>query len=81
MGMLDVEHFTAVINPPQAAILAVGAIKERPVARGGALAVARTMHLTVSCDHRVVDGVMAGRFLEDLKRLLENPIVLVLRDR
>jgi pyruvate dehydrogenase E2 component (dihydrolipoamide acetyltransferase) len=81
MGMLDIEHFTAVINPPQAAILAIGAIKERPVARGGRLAVARTMRVTVSCDHRIIDGVVAGRFLEELKRLLENPIILVVRER
>jgi pyruvate dehydrogenase E2 component (dihydrolipoamide acetyltransferase) len=81
MGMLDIEDFTAVINPPQAAILAVGAIKERPVARGGRLAVARTMRVTVSCDHRIIDGVVAGHFLEELKRLLENPIILVVRER
>ncbi|MCC6850423.1 MAG: 2-oxo acid dehydrogenase subunit E2 [Deltaproteobacteria bacterium] len=76
MGMLDVESFTAVINPPQAAILAVGAIKQRPVVRAGVVAAAHTMFVTVSCDHRIVDGVMAGRFLEELKRLLEQPIGL-----
>jgi pyruvate dehydrogenase E2 component (dihydrolipoamide acetyltransferase) len=81
MGMLDIEHFTAVINPPQAAILAVGAIKERPVVRGGVIVPARTMRVTLSCDHRIIDGVMAGRFLEELKRLLESPIVLVVRER
>jgi len=81
MGMLDIEDFAAVINPPQAAILAVGAIKERAVARDGAVAVARTMRVTLSCDHRIIDGVVAGRFLEELKRLLENPIVLVVRER
>ncbi len=78
MGMLDIEAFTAVINPPQAAILAVGSIKPRAVVRNGALAVAHTMFVTVSCDHRIIDGVMAGRFLEELKTLLENPIGLVL---
>jgi pyruvate dehydrogenase E2 component (dihydrolipoyllysine-residue acetyltransferase) len=77
MGMLDLESFTAVINPPQAAILAVGSIKPRPVVRDGAVVVAHTMFVTVSCDHRIIDGVMAGRFLEELKRLLENPIGLV----
>jgi pyruvate dehydrogenase E2 component (dihydrolipoyllysine-residue acetyltransferase) len=77
MGMLSLESFTAVINPPQSAILAVGSIKQRPVVRNGALAVAHTMYVTVSCDHRIIDGVMAGRFLEDLKGVLENPIALV----
>ncbi len=78
MGMLDLESFTAVINPPQAAILAVGSIKPRPVVRAGAVVAAHTMFVTVSCDHRIIDGVMAGRFLEDLKSLLENPIGLVI---
>jgi pyruvate dehydrogenase E2 component (dihydrolipoamide acetyltransferase) len=77
MGMLDLESFTAVINPPQAAILAVGAIKPRAVVRDGAVVARSTMLVTVSCDHRIIDGVMAGRFLEELKRLLENPIGLV----
>jgi pyruvate dehydrogenase E2 component (dihydrolipoamide acetyltransferase) len=77
MGMLDIEAFTAVINPPQAAILAVGSIKPRAVVRDGAVVAAHTMFVTVSCDHRIIDGVMAGRFLEELKTLLENPIGLV----
>jgi len=78
LGMLDIEEFSAVITPPQAAILAVGAIKDRPVVRGGQLAVAKTMRVTLSADHRVLNGVEAGRFLEDLKRTLENPVVLVM---
>lgn len=78
MGMLDIESFTAVINPPQAAILAVGSIKQRPVVREGAVVAAPTMRVTVSCDHRIIDGVMAGRFLEELARLLEQPIGLVI---
>ena len=78
MGMLDLESFTAVINPPQAAILAVGSIKPRAVVRDGAVVAAHTMFVTVSCDHRIIDGVMAGRFLEELKTLLENPIGLVI---
>jgi pyruvate dehydrogenase E2 component (dihydrolipoamide acetyltransferase) len=77
MGMLDLESFTAVINPPQSAILAVGSIKPRALVRNGALTVAHTMFVTVSCDHRIIDGVMAGRFLEELKSVLENPIALV----
>lgn len=77
MGMLDLESFTAVINPPQAAILAVGAIKPRAVVRDGNVVARHTMFVTVSCDHRIIDGVMAGRFLEELRALLENPIGLV----
>ncbi len=79
MGMLDLEEFAAVINPPQSAILAVGAMKERAVVRGGTIVARPTMRVTVSCDHRIIDGVVAGHFLEELKRLLENPIVLVVQ--
>jgi len=78
MGMLDVEQFSAVITPPQAAILAVGTIKDRPVVRDGQIAVAKTVRVTLSVDHRVLDGVEAARFLEDFKRALENPVVLLL---
>lgn len=77
LGMYGVDGFAAVIMPPQAAILAVGAIAERPVARQGQVAVARTMKATVSCDHRVVDGVDAARFLGELKRILENPVLML----
>ena len=79
MGMLDLEEFAAVINPPQAAILAVGAVKERAVVRDGVIVARPTMRVTVSCDHRIIDGVVAGRFLEELRRILENPIVLVVQ--
>ena len=78
MGMLGIEHFAAVIVPPQAAILAVSAIKDRPVVRNGQLAVGKTMMITGSFDHRIVDGVVAGRFLQELKRFLENPSSLLL---
>jgi pyruvate dehydrogenase E2 component (dihydrolipoamide acetyltransferase) len=77
MGMLPIEHFTAIINPPQGAILATGAIKERAVVRNGQLAVAHTMMATLSCDHRILDGVTGGQFLAELKTLLENPVGLV----
>lgn len=77
MGMLPVEHFTAIINPPQGAILAVGAIKERPVVRNGEIRGAHTMMMTLSCDHRILDGFTGGQFLADLKRLLENPVGLM----
>ncbi len=78
VGMLDVEELTAVINPPNAAILAVGAVKERPIVRAGQLAVAKTMRATLSCDHRVLNGIEGGRFLEELKGILENPVTLLL---
>jgi len=78
LGMLPVSEFAAVINPPQAAILAIGAIREVPVVRDGEIVPGRMMTATLSCDHRVVDGMLAGRFLRELKTLLENPLALVL---
>ena len=77
MGMAGVEHFAAVIVPPQGAILAVSAIKDRPVARDGRLAISKTMMTTVSCDHRIIDGIVGARFLQELKRFLENPASLL----
>lgn len=77
MGMLPIEHFTAIINPPQGAILATGAIKERPVVRHGQVSIAHTMMVTLSCDHRILDGVTGGQFLATLKTLLENPVGLM----
>ena len=77
MGMLNVEHFAAVIVPPQAGILAISAIKDRPVARNGQLAIGKTMMMTVACDHRIIDGVVGARFLNEVKRFLENPASLL----
>ncbi|GAA0649716.1 pyruvate dehydrogenase complex dihydrolipoamide acetyltransferase [Streptomyces thermocarboxydovorans] len=78
LGTYGVDHFTAVINPPQAAILAVGAAQPQPVIRNGELAVGTTMALTLSIDHRVLDGATAAAFLADLKTLLEHPLGIVL---
>jgi pyruvate dehydrogenase E2 component (dihydrolipoamide acetyltransferase) len=78
LGMFDIDEFTAVINPPEAGILAVGRIAQRPVAEEGALAVRRTMRVTMSCDHRVVDGATGARFLQTLKLMLENPLAMLL---
>jgi pyruvate dehydrogenase E2 component (dihydrolipoyllysine-residue acetyltransferase) len=78
LGMFPVSEFAAVINPPQAAILAVGAIRETPIVRDGQIVAGRLMTVTLSCDHRIIDGVLAGRFLRELKGLLENPLALVL---
>jgi pyruvate dehydrogenase E2 component (dihydrolipoamide acetyltransferase) len=77
LGMLDIDEFTAVINPPEAGILAVGRMVERPVVHQGALAIRRRMRLTMSCDHRVIDGATGARFLQTLKGMLENPLALV----
>ena len=77
MGMAGVEHFAAVIVPPQGAILAISAIKDRPVVRDGHLAIGKTMMTTVSCDHRIIDGIVGARFLQELKRYLENPASLL----
>ncbi len=78
MGMFGVEDFAAIINPPQAAILAVGAIAPRPVVKDGRLAVATTMKATISVDHRAANGADGARYLQYLKELLEDPIRLLL---
>ena len=78
LGMFDVDSFTAIIFPPHAAILAVGAVKEQPVARDGQLAIAEIMKATLSVDHRVADGAEAAQFLMEIKRLLEKPVSLLL---
>jgi pyruvate dehydrogenase E2 component (dihydrolipoamide acetyltransferase) len=77
LGMLDIDEFTAVINPPEAGILAVGRIAEKPVAHEGVVAVRRRMRLTMSCDHRVIDGATGAEFLKTLNAMLENPLALV----
>ncbi|MDQ3043778.1 MAG: 2-oxo acid dehydrogenase subunit E2 [Chloroflexota bacterium] len=78
LGMYDVAEFIAIINPPQAAILAVGSIKEMPVVRDGALTVGHQMTMTLSADHRVTDGAEVARFLQAVKRFLEHPLLLAL---
>jgi pyruvate dehydrogenase E2 component (dihydrolipoamide acetyltransferase) len=78
LGMYDVESFTAIINPPEAAILAVGSAVPTPVVRDGQVIVRDIMKLTLSSDHRVLDGAIAARFLQALKRLLEQPMGLLL---
>jgi len=77
LGMLDIDEFTAVINPPEAGILAVGRIVEKPVAHEGQVAVRRRLRLTMSCDHRVIDGATGAQFLKTLKAMLENPLAMV----
>jgi pyruvate dehydrogenase E2 component (dihydrolipoamide acetyltransferase) len=77
LGMLDIDEFTAVINPPEAGILAVGRIVQKPVADGEQVAIRRRLRLTMSCDHRVIDGATGAQFLKTLKGMLENPLALV----
>jgi pyruvate dehydrogenase E2 component (dihydrolipoamide acetyltransferase) len=78
LGMFDIDQFTAIINPPEAAILAVGSTVEKPVVVDGEFVVRKRMRVTMSCDHRVVDGAMGARFLKTFKAMLENPLELVL---
>jgi len=78
LGMFGIEEFTAVINPPEAAILAVGAIQPTPVVKDGQVVVERRMRVTLSCDHRVVDGATGAAFLETFTQLLEEPARLLL---
>jgi pyruvate dehydrogenase E2 component (dihydrolipoamide acetyltransferase) len=77
LGMYDVEEFQAILNPPASVTLAVASAHAAPVIRDGGIYVGKIMRLTASCDHRVIDGVAAARFLQDLKRLLENPETLL----
>ena len=78
LGMMDIEEFTAIINPPDSAILAVGRIKEIVVKKGDGFAVSNVMKLTMSCDHRTVDGAVGAAFLQTLKKYLENPVTMLL---
>ena len=77
LGMMDIDEFTAIINPPDACILAVGKIAPTPVAEGGQVVIRQLLKLTLSCDHRVVDGAVGARFLQTLKRFLEQPVTML----
>ncbi|HKG13867.1 MAG TPA: dihydrolipoamide acetyltransferase family protein, partial [Pyrinomonadaceae bacterium] len=77
LGMFGIDEFTAVINPPEAAILAVGAMTPKPVVRDGQVTVRQLMRVTMSCDHRVVDGATGAKFLQTFKKILENPLYLL----
>ena len=77
LGMMGIEEFTAIINPPDACILAVGGIKETVVVKNGEFKAANIMKLTMSCDHRVVDGAVGARFLQTLKAYIENPATML----
>lgn len=77
LGMFDIDEFTAIINPPDACILAVGSIAQKPIVKDGAIVVGNIMKVTLSCDHRVVDGATAAQFLGTLKGMLENPVKIL----
>lgn len=77
LGMYGIDEFTAIINPPDACILAVGAAKETVVADNGVMKISQVMKVTLSCDHRVVDGAVGSAFLQTLKTLLENPVMML----
>ncbi|HEV7702971.1 MAG TPA: dihydrolipoamide acetyltransferase family protein [Gemmatimonadaceae bacterium] len=77
LGMFGIDEFTAIINPPEVAIFAIGAVGELPVVVDGALAVRTRVRITMSCDHRAVDGATGARFMQTLRRLIENPLMLV----
>ena len=77
MGMYGVREFSAILNPPQSGILAVGAAEQRPVVVDGALTVASVATLTLSCDHRVIDGALGAQLLQAIKASLEEPLRLV----
>src|SRR5712692_900432 len=78
LGMFGIDEFTAVINPPEGAILAVGAMAPKPVVKDGSIVVRQTMRVTMSCDHRVIDGATGAQFLQTFKQILENPLYLFL---
>ena len=74
LGMFGIDEFTAIINPPDSCILAVGAIQQVPVVKNGAVVPGNVMKLTLSCDHRVVDGATGAAFLQTLQGLLQEPL-------
>ena len=77
LGMFGIEEFTAIINSPDSCILAVGTIIEKPVVKDGAIVIGNRMKVTLSCDHRVVDGATGAQFLQTLKGMLENPVMMI----
>lgn len=78
LGMMGIKEFTAIINPPEAAILAVGSATPTPVVRDGQITTRNIMHVTMSCDHRVVDGATGAKFLQTFKAMMENPAMMLI---
>jgi pyruvate dehydrogenase E2 component (dihydrolipoamide acetyltransferase) len=77
LGMFGIEEFTAIINTPDSCIMAIGGIDEVPVVRGGQIVPGHVMRVTLSCDHRTVDGASGAKFLQAFKQLMENPVLLL----
>ena len=77
LGMFGISHFTAVINPPHATILAVGTSEERPVVRAGRIEIASIMSVTLSCDHRAIDGALGAELIGEFRKLIENPVMMM----
>jgi pyruvate dehydrogenase E2 component (dihydrolipoamide acetyltransferase) len=77
LGMFGIDQFTAIINPPEAGILAIGASEEKPVVVDGEVVIRNRVRVTMSCDHRIIDGAVGAKFLQTLRRLVENPLMLV----
>jgi pyruvate dehydrogenase E2 component (dihydrolipoamide acetyltransferase) len=77
LGMFGITEFTAIINPPEAGILAIGAVEEKPVVEDGEVVVRPRMRMTMSCDHRVVDGAMGAKFLQTVRELVEDPMMMI----
>jgi pyruvate dehydrogenase E2 component (dihydrolipoamide acetyltransferase) len=77
LGMMQIDQFTAIINPPEVGILAVGTAEDQPYVVDGELRMRKRVRVTMSCDHRAVDGAVGARFLVTLRRLIENPLMLV----
>jgi len=75
--MFGIDQFTAIINPPEAGIIAVGAVEDKPVVLNGTVVIRKRLRLTMSCDHRVIDGALGARFLQGLRKMLENPLMMV----
>jgi pyruvate dehydrogenase E2 component (dihydrolipoamide acetyltransferase) len=78
LGMFGIDQFTAIINPPEAGILAIGGVEEKPIVVNGALEIRQRMRVTMSCDHRAIDGATGAKFLETVRRYMENPLSLVI---
>jgi pyruvate dehydrogenase E2 component (dihydrolipoamide acetyltransferase) len=78
LGMFGIDQFTSILNPPESGIFAVGAIIEKAVGKNGNIMIANTMKITMTCDHRVIDGATGAQLLKDLKQILENPASLAL---
>lgn len=78
LGMYGIDEFTAVINPPEGAILAIGAMTPKPVVKNNEIRILQMMRVTMSCDHRVIDGAVGAQFLQSFKKAMENPLYLVI---